>query len=220
MPSLKERINVLRAARMRRRGLDTMLVFDALMRENGIAYSLAYGTLLGAVREKGFIKHDTDIDVAMWMDSTDLQKLHKAMTGAGFRFKRRISVENGRYGHEETYVYKGMRLDIFFFYPYDGDTFYVAEYYYQPGCGWNESKRKFGGLRTIQVPLPLSKEVEYVPFENISLPITKSAIGFVSTRYGEGWRVPDPTFVWPKIGDVRYIERPDWTGVVSHDINL
>ena len=219
MKSLKDCVRQISAAHMRRRGLKTLLVFDSLARENSLPYSLAYGTLLGAVREKGFIKHDTDIDLAMWADSTDLDKLHSAMKKAGFRFKRSICVEKGRYGREETWVHKGTRLDIFFFYPWDGDTFYVAEYYCQEGCSWSESKRKYGGLRTIQVPLPLSKEVEYVPFENIELPITKSAIGFVSTRYGEGWRVPDPTFVWPKIGDVAYTERPDWIGVISHDEN-
>ena len=45
--------------------IEILDVIDRVCTENGLRYSLAYGTLIGAVRHKGFIPWDDDIDVIM-----------------------------------------------------------------------------------------------------------------------------------------------------------
>ena len=50
---------------------DMLVHFDKVCRANNIKYSLAYGTLLGAIRHKGFIPWDDDIDVIMSRNEYD-----------------------------------------------------------------------------------------------------------------------------------------------------
>lgn len=44
---------------------EMLKTFDSVCRKYGITYSLNYGTLLGALRHKGFIPWDNDIDIVM-----------------------------------------------------------------------------------------------------------------------------------------------------------
>ena len=82
--------------------------------ELGITWWLEYGTLLGAVREHDFITHDVDIDIGLWHQDYD-QNIEEIFLKYGFCKKRAFLIDNGKYGREETFSYKGVDVDLFYF---------------------------------------------------------------------------------------------------------
>ena len=97
-------------------GLELLQKFKEACQECNVDYWVEFGTLLGAVRNKSFIPHDIDIDVAMMKDSYSAE-LEQRLTSKGFvkdhHFDRLIVQSGERTTSEHTFHYKGLAIDIF-----------------------------------------------------------------------------------------------------------
>ena len=94
--------------------LGVMDYIHNICREKGINYSLAYGSLLGAVRHRGFIPWDDDLDIALKRDEYD--KLYQAILEDNNSIYKVVSWEN-----DSRYPYPFYRV-------YDSRTVYENNY--------------------------------------------------------------------------------------------
>ena len=108
--------------------LDCLKEIDRVCKENHISYSLAYGTMLGAVRHKGFIPWDDDLDI--YMNLREFRRFQGCFHSKGFFLQTPTSDpempfilyklrKNGtkmiEKGMESLNMHQGVWVDIFLY---------------------------------------------------------------------------------------------------------
>lgn len=114
------------ARRMKRDGLTMLSAADKVFSEMGIKAFLTYGALLGAYRDHGFISYDPDIDLGI-LEKEVPTNLHEQMEQAGFHLYRQNVMAETKQVVEETYIYKNLHLDIFYYIQEGQDLYSVIQ---------------------------------------------------------------------------------------------
>lgn len=145
---------------------ENLFLLRDLCYSHQVYFLLFFGTLLGAVREKDFIAHDEDIDLALLKE--DLPRFLELL----FEL-RRYGFEVVRYEERGflSVIRKGEYIDLYFF-----DT-------YLPDSRYRYLARDIVFREHVE-------EKEEVVFLDGSFYVPKDAVGFLASYYGDNWRTP------------------------------
>lgn len=128
--------------KMRKNGLEMLQMADQAFTSMGVQAFLTFGTLLGAYRDKGFIAYDPDVDLGV-IDGNLPNNMYEVMAKHGFQLCKQNIISKTKQVIEDTYVYKGIHLDVFHYFE-EGDDYYTLVAQLHETKDWKEANATDG----------------------------------------------------------------------------
>lgn len=128
--------------KMRKNGLEMLQMADQAFTSMGVQAFLTFGTLLGAYRDKGFIAYDPDVDLGV-IDVNLPKNMYEVMAKHGFQLCKQNIISKTKQVIEDTYVYKGIHLDVFHYFE-EGDDYYTLVAQLHETKDWKEANATDG----------------------------------------------------------------------------
>lgn len=179
-----------RRRRLRKHGVDAMRRLHGFMVSNGIDYYCDSGTLLGFVRDHGFIKTDDDIDVAIVEGSIAPAELLRKMIAAGYEYVHAFDY-NGQMLEFTVADKTGITVDCFFQTLQKGSTTILDAWgvYWKPDCNYPSETAN----SVISYPFLKPTGFKLLNVMGIQVRIPDHPEDVLESEY-PGWRIPDPNF--------------------------
>lgn len=172
-----------------RYGLETLAAAEAAANDMGCKLFLAFGSLLGAYREKGFIPFDCDLDTGM-LASERSEAFVKSMESHGLKLLRQYYVKSTGRVCEEKFEYKGVHLDVHYFYTNEQGDLYCDLCIPHETKPWREANATDGFPAIVRtVPCTTFSQHDFLGV-NVYLP--DRVVDWLTTLYGEHFMTPDP----------------------------
>lgn len=150
-----------------------------------------FGTLLGFIREHGFIAHDNDIDLGIIEDDTfEWHLLENRLSSIGLKLTHYYTY-NGKVT-EQTYVFPdGLSVDIFLYENISVTEMRTFVYYRDHDAIYNNNIE-----RSVKALVyPRISGIKWYEINGYKFRIPKDPESRLEAIYGKTWKVPDPNYI-------------------------
>ena len=176
-----------RRLNMKRNGYKVLDDVYRICEENAIGCFAVFGSLLGYIRAGGFIPHDCDLDFGVMPDVSPAHLTKIFVEKNGFRFLHAFSYHGEV--TEVTLQWRGVPMD-FIFYKSDEVKSWCTVYHWTPDAGYTDPRQN-SVKHVNQARITKLKTIEV---HGARVMVPENAEEVLCSEFGEGWRVPDPSF--------------------------
>ncbi len=170
-------------------GIEALKIIDEVSSIEKVNYWLTCGSLLGAYREHGFIKHDDDIDIGILSECINKSFIERLINN-GFVLGNIKETSDNKY-KMVSFKFKKVSIDFYGFTFDNNQKTHVTGFWSLPleGKTYYESslKNKF----CVCLIHHKFDEIIRVPFKSIQVPVLKNTPEVLEGLYGPSFMKPD-----------------------------
>ncbi len=187
---------------LRKHGPAVVSRLHHLLSEHNVRYYCDGGTLLGFIREQGFLAHDDDIDITIVPGAATPKEVLEIFMNAGYGFIHGFDYE-GRILEFSVMDSSGVSIDVFFHEKSNVDGMFLG---YQPIWDPARDYPNEGANTLIQYDFVAPTGIKTVSVAGFPASVPENAEAILVSEYGSNWKVPDTKF--NTVDDRRHREMP------------
>lgn len=177
-----------RRRRLKRYGFEVLKNLVDINKRHNAGLVPVFGTLLGFVRDGGFMSHDDDIDMAVLPGMSVNELLELFINKYGYKFRHGLAYHGQC--TEFTLEHKsGLTIDFFMMVD-SGEGLLSSVYFWKSDENYADTRQN--NLKWVKHPYVTG--LKMFRLDGVEVQIPENSEDWLYYEFGKGWKVPDPNF--------------------------